>query len=163
MFDHKCAEIIDKYRDAGLKIVTAESCTGGLLSAALTQIAGSSDVLERGFVTYSYLSKTEELGVSEALLAEVGAVSEAVAQAMAIGALTASQADVAVSITGVAGPGASEQKPEGLVCFGLAASDGTQNIITKQFGALGRAAVRNASVEQALDMLQAHLTRASAP
>ena len=157
MFEEKCAQIVNGYRSAGLMIATAESCTGGLLSAALTQIAGSSDVFERGFVTYSYPSKTELLGVSQALLEQVGAVSQEVAEAMALGALERSGANVALSITGVAGPGASQNKPEGLVCFGLAASDGAIEVVEKRFGALGRDAVREASVEQALNMLLSRL------
>jgi len=151
--EKQCALIIEGYRNLGLKIATAESCTGGLLSAALTQVAGSSDVFERGFVTYSYPSKTELLGVSSETLREVGAVSQEVAKAMAVGALVASNADIAVSITGVAGPGASESKPEGLVWFGYAERDGTTKTVEKQFGPLGRDKVRHASVIQGLDLL----------
>ena len=154
MFEDQCGRIIQTYREAGLKIATAESCTGGLLSGALTQIAGSSDVFERGFVTYSYPSKSELLGVSKELLERVGAVSIEVAGAMAIGALKASDADVAISITGVAGPGASEKKPEGLVCFGICATDRATETLEKKFGPLGRKKVRNASVGQALTMLE---------
>lgn len=158
MFEQECQQIINTYRDKELTISTAESCTGGLLSAALTQIPGSSDVFERGFATYSYPSKTELLGVPTELLARVGAVSKEVAETMAKGALKHSNAHVALSITGVAGPGASEHKPEGMVCFGLASLDGALMVTEKQFGALGRDKVREASVKQALDMLQAYIT-----
>ncbi len=157
MFKEQCDQIIKEYRDRGLMIATAESCTGGLLSAALTEIPGSSHVFERGFATYSYPSKTELLGVSSDMLTRFGAVSNEVAEAMAKGALTHSNAQVAVSITGVAGPGASGQKPEGMVCFALAAQNGCMTVVEKQFGALGRDQVRTASVKQALDMLQVHI------
>ena len=109
--------LIDAARARGWKIATAESCTGGLVSAAITDIAGSSDVFDRGFVTYSYPAKVAMLGVPQALLTAHGAVSEPVARAMAEGALAASDADLAIAVTGVAGPGASEAKPEGLVWF----------------------------------------------
>ncbi len=153
MFQDQCATIIERYRTAGLTIATAESCTGGMLSGALTQIAGSSDVFDRGFVTYSYPSKTKLLGVPSDMLAEHGAVSATVAQAMATGALSQAQTSVAISITGVAGPGASEHKPEGLVYFGLASNTAAPITVKKEFGALGRDQVRQASVAQALDML----------
>ncbi len=104
----------------GLRIATAESCTGGMVAAALTDVAGSSDVFDRGFVTYSNAAKIEMLGVRAETLAAHGAVSEAVAREMAEGALAQSAAELAVSITGIAGPGGSEFKPEGRVCFGLA-------------------------------------------
>ena len=104
-----------------IKLATAESCTGGLIAAVLTAIAGSSDVVECGFVTYSNQAKTELLGVPAELIASAGAVSEPVAQRMAEGALQRSHADIVVSVTGVAGPGGgSAEKPVGLVCFGLA-------------------------------------------
>jgi len=108
-------------RAGGKKLVTAESCTGGLIAAALTAIAGSSDVMERGFVTYSNESKTELIGVPAELIARRGAVSEDVARAMAEGAIRHSHADIAISVTGVAGPGGgTTKKPVGFVCFGLA-------------------------------------------
>lgn len=153
MFQDECATIIDLYRAAGLTIATAESCTGGLLSGALTQIAGSSDVFDTGFVTYSYPSKTKLLGVAPQMLTDHGAVSPQVAQAMATGALKEAQTSVAISITGVAGPGASEHKPEGLVYFGFASKTARSFTVEKRFGALGRTEVRQASVAQALDML----------
>ena len=136
-------------RAAGVRIAVAESCTGGLLAAALTEPPGASDAFERGWVTYSNGSKTEELGVAAATLAEHGAVSEAVAREMADGARQRSGAAMALSITGIAGPGGSEHKPEGRVCFGLAAAQGTR-AWTVEFGALGRGAVRAASVREAL-------------
>ena len=114
-------DLLDCYRRAGLKIATAESCTGGLVAAALTSIAGSSDVVERGFVTYTNDAKEHQLGVPRLALLSYGAVSEPVARAMAEGALRESLADVAVSVTGIAGPGgATPGKPVGLVHFGLA-------------------------------------------
>ena len=137
---------------AGLTITTAESCTGGMVSAAITDIAGSSAVFERGFVTYSNAAKVEMLGVSQASLDTHGAVSEAVAVQMAEGARRAVGADIAVAITGIAGPGGSEHKPEGRVCFAIADRHGTRSE-TRDFGALGRGAVRARSVEVALALL----------
>ena len=136
----------------GWRIATAESCTGGLVAAALTDVAGSSEVFDRGFVSYSYPSKVAMLGVPQLLLTEHGAVSEPVARAMAEGALAASEADVAVAVTGVAGPGASDAKPEGLVWFATATADGTRTR-KAEFGAIGRGAVRARSVETALALL----------
>jgi nicotinamide-nucleotide amidase len=147
-------------RAKGLRIATAESCTGGLLAGALTDIAGSSDVFERGFVTYSNPAKTELLGVDPALIAAYGAVSEEVAAAMAAGALAHSAADLAVSTTGIAGPGGSEFKPEGRVCFGIAGANGTQTK-TIDFGALGRGKVRAAAVDEALRLLAATISQAT--
>lgn len=113
--------VLAAFRTRGLRVATAESCTGGLIAATLTAIAGSSDVVDRGFVTYSNEAKTELLGVPVDLIAQVGAVSEAVVRAMAEGALARSQAEAAVAVTGVAGPGGgSAEKPVGLVWFGLA-------------------------------------------
>ena len=130
-------------------MATAESCTGGLISAALTSVPGSSDVFDRGFVTYSYPAKTDMLGVSAALIERFGAVSEEVAEAMAAGARDRSNADVVASVTGVAGPGASEAKPEGMVCFGFVVP-GAAHVETALFGPIGRDEVRNATVEHAL-------------
>lgn len=146
------ARTLAALRDRGWMVVTAESCTGGLVIGALTDIAGSSDVVDRGFVTYSNAAKQDVLGVSKATLDEFGAVSEPIARQMAQGALARSNAQISVSITGVAGPGASENKPEGLVWFGLSAANRT---ITQEmnFGAIGRKNVRQASVEHALTML----------
>lgn len=144
-------------RHRGLRIATAESCTGGMVAAALTDVAGSSDVFERGFVTYSNAAKVDLLGVTEATLAAHGAVSEEVAREMAEGALAHSAADLAVSITGIAGPGGSEFKPEGRVCFGLAQRGREARVETVDFGALGRDKVRKAATTHALDLLAAAL------
>jgi nicotinamide-nucleotide amidase len=151
------ARVLDRARARGVRIATAESCTGGLIAAALTEIAGSSDVFDRGFVTYSNAAKMQMLGVSQETLDRVGAVSEAVAREMAEGALAASDADLAVSVTGIAGPGGSEHKPEGRVCFGLAGTSIDTRTETVEFGALGRAAVRAASVNHALRLLDGAL------
>lgn len=119
------AEVLAKARAAGVMVATAESCTGGMVAAALTAIAGSSDVFERGFVTYSNQAKTGMLGVDAALIQAEGAVSEPVARAMAVGALAHSEAQLAVSITGIAGPGGgSDAKPVGLVWFAVAVDGG---------------------------------------
>jgi nicotinamide-nucleotide amidase len=139
-----------------MRIATAESCTGGMVAAALTDIAGSSDVFDLGFVTYSNAAKVAMLGVRPETLAAHGAVSETVAQEMALGALRQSESDLAVSITGIAGPGGSEFKPEGRVCFGLATRTGAKTE-TVEFGALGRAGVRKAATEHALGLLSAAL------
>jgi nicotinamide-nucleotide amidase len=145
--------LMARARELGLRIATAESCTGGMVAVALTDLPGSSDVFERGFVTYSNAAKVELLGVSEATLAAHGAVSEPVAREMALGALACSQADLAVSVTGIAGPGGSEFKPEGRVCFGLARRGGELRVETVEFGAPGRSAVRAAATGHALTML----------
>lgn len=149
------AQILVLYRKNALVIATAESCTGGMIAAAITDIPGSSDVLDRGFVTYSNAAKTEMLGVPADLIADHGAVSEPVARAMAEGALARSAADVAVSVTGIAGPGGSAVKPEGLVCFGLARRGRETRVDTVAFGALGRGAVRQAARDHALQLLLA--------
>ncbi len=145
--------VLSAARKAGLKIATAESCTGGMVSAALTDVAGSSDVFERGFVTYSNEAKAQMLSVRDKTLATYGAVSEEVAREMALGALQHSYGTLAVSVTGVAGPGGSEHKPEGRVCFGLAREGGVTTTETIEFGPLGRAEVRAASCVYALDLL----------
>ncbi len=137
-------------------IATAESCTGGLIAGAITDVPGSSAVFDRGFVTYSNAAKTDMLGVPALLIETHGAVSEPVAAAMAAGALARSNATIAVSVTGVAGPGGTAAKPEGMVCFGLATSGGTMTE-TKQFGAIGRDAVRQATVNHALALCAAAL------
>lgn len=146
-------EVLQAARYWGVRIATAESCTGGLIAGALTDVAGSSDVFERGFVTYSNDAKREMLGVRAETLAARGAVSEEVAQEMAEGALRASRATLAVSVTGIAGPGGSEFKPEGRVCFGLAQAGKPTVVETVEFGPLGRATVRRATVEHALALL----------
>jgi len=155
--DHSIETLLEAYRRAGLRIATAESCTGGMVAAALTDVAGSSDVFDRGMVTYSNAAKTDLLDVSPDTLAAHGAVSEQVAQEMAQGALAASLADVAVSVTGIAGPGGSEFKPEGRVCFGLARKDRPIQVETVEFGAQGRAIVRLAATAHTLQMLRSAL------
>ena len=135
-------------------IATAESCTGGMVAVALTDVAGSSAVVERGLVTYSNAAKTEMLGVRDATLAAHGAVSEAVAREMAEGALRHGHAQLAVSITGIAGPGGSEHKPEGRVCFGLARTGQATRSETRDFGAQGRGEVRRLSRDHALALLR---------
>ncbi|WP_029057061.1 CinA family protein [Stappia stellulata] len=147
-------DLIAAFTRTGRTIATAESCTGGLIAALLTEIPGSSAVLERGFVTYSNAAKTDLLGIAETLIGEHGAVSREVALAMASGALKASNADVAVSVTGVAGPGGgSGQKPVGLVHFGFAARGRATVHAERRFGDLSRSAIRLASVAVALEGL----------
>lgn len=145
-------QILTRGRAAGVMIATAESCTGGMVAAALTDLPGSSDVFAGGFVTYSNALKTEALGVPAALIKAHGAVSEPVARAMAEGARRRAGAGLAVSITGIAGPGGSEHKPEGRVCFGLATASGCTTE-TVEFGALGRDRVRRASRDHALRLI----------
>ncbi|MFB9150554.1 CinA family protein [Roseovarius ramblicola] len=146
-------QLLDKARERGIMIATAESCTGGMVAAALTDVAGSSAVFERGFVTYSNAAKSEVLGVAPATLAAHGAVSEEVAREMAEGVLAHSGAQLAVSVTGIAGPGGSDRKPEGRVCFGLAMSGTATRTETREFGAPGRAEVRRLSRDHALALL----------
>ncbi|MEC8667849.1 MAG: CinA family protein [Pseudomonadota bacterium] len=138
--------------DKRLTVTTAESCTGGMVAAAITDIAGSSAIFERGFVTYSNQAKHDMLGVRTETLDAFGAVSEEVAREMAEGARSAAQADIAVAISGIAGPGGSEFKPEGRVCFGWSSIQGTGSE-TIEFGAIGRDKVRQASTEHALQKL----------
>jgi nicotinamide-nucleotide amidase len=141
-------------RDNHAMITTAESCTGGLVSAALTAVAGSSDVFDCGFSTYSYKAKSSLLGVPQSILVEHGAVSEQVAALMAEGALAHSTADVSVALTGIAGPsGGLPGKPIGTVCFACARIGAKTRTLTHQFGDLGRPVVRIKSVEVALGML----------
>jgi nicotinamide-nucleotide amidase len=145
--------LLEAYRKKTLKIATAESCTGGLVAAALTHVAGSSDVFERGFVTYSNDAKTALLGVPAATIQRYGAVSAEVAHAMAEGAVANSHADITVSVTGIAGPGGgSAEKPVGLVWFGCARRDGPCTTHAKNFTG-DRAAVRSQSVIFALSLL----------
>lgn len=151
--------VLELARQKGVMIATAESCTGGLIAGALTDIPGSSDVFDRGFVTYSNDAKIDMLGVPRKLIEEHGAVSEHVARAMATGALNHSNAALAVSVTGVAGPGASERKPEGLVCFAVAGKERAPWAETRQFGAIGRTGVRQASVAHGLTLLIAALSK----
>ncbi len=146
------AEVISAARAAGMKIATAESCTGGMLAAALTDISGASAVFDRGFITYSYASKPEMLGISPEAVEAHGAVSAEAVSQMATGALAHSDADIAVAITGIAGPVREGTKPEGLVWFAI--STVSETVTHKcEFGPLGRENVRQASVEQALTLL----------
>ena len=149
--------VIEENRAAGRRVAVAESCTGGLVAAALTEIAGSSDVLEAGFVTYSNESKAKLLRVSEDVIDTFGSVSVAVAWAMAQGALAASGADVAVALTGIAGPaGGSDRKPVGTVVFARAEREADPDRIVadkKEFGDLGRAGVRLQAALCALELL----------
>jgi nicotinamide-nucleotide amidase len=148
-------QVLDLAREAGIKVTAAESCTGGLVMAALTDLAGASDVVDRGFVTYSNTAKSEMLGVAPELIEAHGAVSQAVAKAMAEGALARSQASIAVSITGIAGPGGgSAQKPVGLVWFALARTGAPTITLEKRFTETTRAGIRAASVETALALLR---------
>jgi nicotinamide-nucleotide amidase len=141
-------------REAGLMLATVESCTGGLVAGALTAIPGSSDVLDRGFVTYSNAAKTALAGVPAALIAEHGAVSEQVARAMAEGGMTAAGVGAAVAVTGVAGPGGgTADKPVGLVHFAAARAGQPTLHQEMRFGDIGREAVRLASVQAALELL----------
>lgn len=146
-------QVLSACRKRGWKLATAESCTGGMVAAALTEIAGSSDVVDRGYVTYSNTAKTQMLGVLPATLKTHGAVSTQVAIEMAEGALTAASVDLAVSITGIAGPGPSEHKPEGRVCFALARIGNTTQFETVELGAIGRANVRQKSTQHALALI----------
>lgn len=151
-------DLLEKARSKGIKIVTAESCTGGMVAVALTDIPGSSDVVERGLVTYSNEAKIELLDISPRTLSEFGAVSEEIAREMADGALKNSYAQLAVSITGIAGPGGSEHKPEGRVCFGLAMQGKPTRTETQEFGARGRDKVRELARDHALALLDAALS-----
>jgi nicotinamide-nucleotide amidase len=152
------AVLVQRMTAAGVKLATAESCTGGLVAAAITDVPGSSAVLDRGFVTYSNEAKMAVLGVDPALLFAHGAVSAAVAVAMAEGALRYSLADVAVSITGIAGPGgATETKPVGLVHLAVARTGRPTVEEACRFGDLGRRGVRIAAVAKALAMLESAL------
>ena len=154
----EAADLLSACRDAGLKLATAESCTGGLIAGLLTEIAGSSDVVERGFVTYSNEAKQELIGVPAATIESHGAVSEATALAMAEGALEHARVDISVSVTGVAGPGGgSAAKPVGLVHL-AAARHGRPTIHREcRFGDIGRAEVRIASVRAALELIRRQL------
>ena len=145
--------VLEACRKGGLKLATAESCTGGMVAAALTDIAGSSDVVERGFVTYSNEAKTELLGVPATMIATHGAVSAQVATAMVQGALARAPVDIAVSITGIAGPGgATAGKPVGLVYFAVARKGGDARVERHNYQG-ERGAIRAAAAERALELL----------
>ena len=151
----KTARVLELFRARGLKVATAESCTGGLVAAALTEIAGSSDVVDRGFITYSNAAKEAMLGVPSATLERYGAVSAETAAAMASGALQNSLADIAVAVTGIAGPGGgSQQKPVGLVHFAAASRSGRLAARERRYGDIGRRSVRERSVAEALELLE---------
>jgi len=159
MFNDELLDLADQVlkaaRERGVRIATAESCTGGLVAGVLTEIAGSSDVVDRGFVTYSNRAKQAVLGVPGDLIADVGAVSEPVARFMAEGALEASDAHIAVAITGVAGPGGgSPMKPVGTVHFATARANGPIQHRMEMFGDIGRGRVRTESVRVALEMMR---------
>lgn len=152
--DQLARHVLDLARASGAMVTTVESCTGGLVAGALTAISGSSDVVDRGFVTYSNAAKTALVGVPEALIAKHGAVSAQVARAMAEGAVKITGTAVAVSVTGVAGPtGGTEEKPVGLVHFAVARAGAKTIHREERFGDLGREAVRLAAVRAALQML----------
>ncbi|HWK34262.1 MAG TPA: CinA family protein [Hyphomicrobium sp.] len=154
LYDEASA-LLDELQRHALLVVTAESCTGGLIAALLTEVPGSSGMVERGFVTYSNAAKTELLGVSGDMIARHGAVSEEVARAMADGALSRTPAHVALSVTGIAGPdGGTAEKPVGLVYLGVAAKGEETQVRECRFGDIGRKAVRLATVREALDLLR---------
>lgn len=150
------SRVLEAAQARGVMLATAESCTGGLVAAALTDIPGSSGALDRGFITYSNQAKHEMLGVKASTIEAHGAVSREVAAEMAAGARAHSAASIAVSITGVAGPGGTERKPEGRVCFGVADDKGVRTEAV-DFGPLGRDGVRHAATAHALKLLVAAL------
>jgi len=152
--DILATSLLEAARQRGLLIATAESCTGGLVAAALTSVAGSSDVFDRGFVTYTNEAKQQLLGVSTSSLEKLGAVSDAVVKEMAYGALANSMADIAVSITGIAGPGGgSRDKPVGTVWFGIAQLGEPPIAILKQYGSQNRDSIRREAVVTALSLV----------
>jgi len=156
---NKAETLLDLAINANALIATAESCTAGLISAEITSAAGSSAIFDRGFATYTNAAKIELLDVSPDTIARHGAVSEETAREMADGAMKHSDASLTVSVTGIAGPGGSEFKPEGRVCFGLARKNAETVTQTIEFGAIGRESVRRATVDHALDLLIAALKR----
>ncbi|MFT4782918.1 MAG: nicotinamide-nucleotide amidase [Paracoccaceae bacterium] len=149
----RAAELLRLAQVRGVRVATAESCTGGMLSAALTDLPGASAIFDRGFVVYSNAAKHTMLGVSEDSLRDFGAVSEEVATQMAEGALRRSDADIGLAVTGISGPGGSDFKPEGRVCFACAQIGKPTVSTTVDFGARGRGAVRLAAVSMAQDIL----------
>ncbi len=156
MTDLKDLYAIAKKR--GSKIVSAESCTAGLLAACLTEMPGSSAFFEQGYITYSNRSKISVLGVDKKTLEKHGAVSEEVAKQMAEGALNRSMGTIAISITGIAGPGGSDYKPEGLVCFAIAKKNGKIRVETVEFGPLVRNNIRSSEVIKAIELLHEELS-----
>ena len=161
---HEAQRLLHVLRSGAKMIVTAESCTGGLIAGLLTEIPGSSDVVERGYVTYSNAAKAECLGVHPELINKFGAVSEQVARAMAEGALVHSDADIAVSVTGIAGPGGdTPTKPVGLVHIAVAQSNMETQHREFRFGDIGRDNVRIETVAAALSLLAAALHQTPTP
>ncbi|WP_262691631.1 CinA family protein [Kordiimonas aestuarii] len=163
MFDKNiltlASQVLEAARNRSMLVVTAESCTGGLISGALTEIPGSSDVVDRGFVTYSNEAKNQMLGVSTESLHRFGAVSSAVAKEMAYGALVNSRSDVSVAVTGVAGPGGgTPEKPVGLVWIGVARQGEAPYAHEFHFGNIGRDKIRQATVANALRLLKSAIT-----
>ena len=159
----QATDLLARMRSAELRLATAESCTGGLICGLLTEIAGSSDVVDRGFVTYSNDAKIELLGVPAALIARVGAVSQETASAMAAGAVKYSRANLAVSVTGVAGPGGgSAEKPVGLVHLAVHHDSGQTWHREQRYGDLGRYGIRTATIGTALAMLAEAMTAVEA-
>ena len=144
--------------ERGSKIVSAESCTAGLLAACLTEMPGSSAFFEQGYITYSNRSKISDLGVDKKILEKHGAVSEEVAKQMAEGALNKSRGTIAISITGIAGPGGSDYKPEGLVCFAVVQKNGEIRAETIEYGPLGRRNIRSSAVGTAIELLHEELS-----
>ncbi len=156
----RAAALVAACRARSIVLATAESCTGGLIAALITEIPGSSAIFDRGFVTYSNDAKSELLGIPASLILQHGAVSTAVAGAMASGVLDRSGASLAVSVTGIAGPGGgSAEKPVGLVHFGCCGRDIGVTTVERRFGEIGRDAIRMASVEQALSLLEQAIQR----
>ncbi|MEX0583364.1 MAG: CinA family protein [Sneathiella sp.] len=152
-------EVLEKSRQKKWKLATAESCTGGLIAGSLTEIAGSSDVFDRGFIIYSNVAKNRMIGVSTDTLRAHGAVSEEVAREMALGSLNAASVDITVAVTGVAGPGGTPTKPAGRVHLAVATKDGIAEHRKMDYGELGRSEVRQATVVTALEMLVKALNR----
>ncbi|MCC3306071.1 CinA family protein [Sneathiella sp. HT1-7] len=153
-------EVLEKCRGKKWQLATAESCTGGLIGGALTDIAGSSDVFDRGFITYSNKAKARVIGVSTEILRSHGAVSEETARAMALGALKTAGANLTVAVTGIAGPGGGGPgKPVGLVHFAVATDSGVAEHRKMEYGDIGRSEVRLATVQTALEMLLAAVSR----
>lgn len=151
-------DVVQAAKVWGWQMTTAESCTGGMVAAAITDVAGASDVFDRGFVTYSNAAKVEMLGIHPETLEAYGAVSEEIAREMAQGALAHADASLSVAITGIAGPGGSEHKPEGRVCFAIAQDGKPLRSETVEFGALGRDKVRLAARDHALTLLYRAIT-----
>ena len=142
----------------GSKIVSAESCTAGMLAASLTEMPVSSAFFEQGYITYSNRSKISVLGVDKKILEKHGAVSEEVAKQMAEGALNRSMGTIAISVTGIAGPGGSDYKPEGFVCFSIAQNNGEIRVETMEYGPLGRNNIRSSAVIKAIELLHEELS-----